>query len=131
MRTWSLRVFRQFLRLALSALHVPGEASQVEEIYVRPFPNVESDRVQVSIEGGTRPAWDPSGRDMFYLDRQTRLTAVRVQARDSKLTVGSPKTLLECAYFAGAARLPVVRTICHSTVVQNWLEELKRLVPAK
>jgi eukaryotic-like serine/threonine-protein kinase len=139
--------------LAYQAVYPPGAPRQVEEIYVRPFPDVEGARVQASIDGGTRPAWNPNGREMFYLDRRNRLTAVRVQARDSKLTVGAPKTLLASAYFADAGPAPgrpydlspdgrflmINETATNDgratpasiTVVQNWLEELKRRVPAK
>ena len=139
--------------LACQAVYPPPEARQIEEIYVRPFPNVEGERVQVSIDGGTRPAWDPSGRQIFYLDRQNRLTAVSVQATDSTLTVGAPKTLLESAYVADAGPAPgrpydlssdgrflMIKesttpdgraTPASITVVQNWFEELKRVVPAK
>ena len=139
--------------LAYQAVYPPPEARQIEDIYVRPFPNVEGDRVQVSIDGGIRPAWSPSGREMFYLDRLNRLTAVSVHERDSRLTVGAPKTLLASAYFADAGPAPgrpydlspdgrflmikesaandARATPASITVVQNWLEELKRLVPAK
>jgi hypothetical protein len=139
--------------LAYQAVYPPGDVRQTEEIYVRPFPNVEGDRVQVSIDGGTRPAWDRSGREMFYLDRLNRLTAVSIRATNSTLTVGPPKTLLESAYFADAGPAPgrpydlssdgrflMIKenttpdgraTPASITVVQSWFEELKRVVPAK
>jgi serine/threonine-protein kinase len=37
------------------------------EIYVRPFPNVNDGRWQVSTGGGTTPVWNRSGRELFYL----------------------------------------------------------------
>ena len=37
------------------------------EIYVRPFPNVEADQVQVSNNGGGIPLWSPDGSELFYL----------------------------------------------------------------
>ena len=37
-----------------------------DEIYVRPFPDVESGRWQVSTGGGTRPLWARNGRELFY-----------------------------------------------------------------
>ncbi|MCH7716662.1 MAG: protein kinase [Gemmatimonadetes bacterium] len=36
------------------------------EVYVRPFPDVESGRWQVSVRGGTEPMWAHSGRELFY-----------------------------------------------------------------
>jgi hypothetical protein len=139
--------------LAYQAVYPPGEVRQTEEIYVRPFPNVEGDRVQVSIDGGTRPAWDPSGRELFYLDRLNRLTAVSIRATNSTLTVGPPKTILKSAYFADAGPAPgrpydlssdgrflMIKetptpdgraTPASITVVQSWFEELKQLLPVK
>jgi Tol biopolymer transport system component len=139
--------------LAYQAVYPPGTVRQVEEIYVRPFPGVEDNRVQVSIDGGRHPAWHPSEREMFYLDRQNRLTTVSVRASDSTLMVGAPKTLLESSYFADAGPAPgrpydlapdgrflMIKEDATTnqgaspatiTVVQNWFEELKRIVPAK
>ena len=37
-----------------------------DEVWVRPFPNVETERHQVSRGGGTRPLWSPTGRELFY-----------------------------------------------------------------
>ncbi len=36
------------------------------EIYVRPFPNVDADRQQVSTNGGTQPLWARNGQELFY-----------------------------------------------------------------
>jgi hypothetical protein len=36
------------------------------EIYVRPFPNVDADRPQVSTNGGTQPLWARNGQELFY-----------------------------------------------------------------
>ena len=38
-----------------------------DEVYVRPFPDVESGRWQVSTAGGNRAEWGPDGRELFYL----------------------------------------------------------------
>jgi Tol biopolymer transport system component len=39
-----------------------------QEVYVRPFPQADRGRWQVSREGGTNPAWARNGREVFYLD---------------------------------------------------------------
>jgi hypothetical protein len=94
-----------------------------------------------------------NGQEIFYLDRRNRLTALNVHATDSTLTLGSPKLLLESAYFADAGPAPgrpydlspdgrflmikesaghdVRATPANITVVQQWTEELKRLVPIR
>jgi len=42
------------------------------EIYVRPFPDVESDRIQVSNNGGQAPLWSRDGEELFYLEVDSR-----------------------------------------------------------
>jgi hypothetical protein len=72
---------------------------------VRPFPNVESSRVIVSIAGGSRPAWARTGRELFYLDAAGLLTSVRIEPVAETLRVSAPATLLKRAYFAGSTVL--------------------------
>ena len=36
------------------------------EIYVRPFPNVDAGKRQVSTNGGTQPLWARNGQELFY-----------------------------------------------------------------
>jgi eukaryotic-like serine/threonine-protein kinase len=36
------------------------------QIYVRPFPNVDAGKRQVSTSGGTQPLWARNGRELFY-----------------------------------------------------------------
>ena len=48
------------------------------QVYVRPFPNVQGWRTQISTAGGTRAAWSRNGRELFYLDRDGSLTSVPV-----------------------------------------------------
>src|SRR5262249_38906900 len=52
-----------------------AESGQVQ-IYVRPFPAVDTGRWQVSTGGGTRASWARNGRELFYAtgtDSQLRL----------------------------------------------------------
>ena len=37
------------------------------EIYVRPFPDVQSGRWQISRDGGTRPLWARNGRELYFM----------------------------------------------------------------
>ena len=53
------------------------------QVYVRPFPNVNGGRWQISTAGGTRPVWARSGRELFYLDGNNFLTTVPVQTTSS------------------------------------------------
>jgi serine/threonine-protein kinase len=49
------------------------------EVYVRPFPNVDKERWQVSMGGGTHPMWRPDGRELFYL-ASGRLLGVDIES---------------------------------------------------
>jgi serine/threonine-protein kinase len=118
------------------------------EIYVRPFPNVNSERWPVSTRGGTRVRWARNSRELFYVAPPGALMSVRVE-RAALWTAGEPVKLFEGRYYYGmppilgptydvsldgqrflmikpTADMPAPASI---VVVQNWLEELKRLVP--
>jgi serine/threonine-protein kinase len=128
------------------------------EIYVRPFPKVDDARSQVSSEGGARPLWARNGKELFYVtpDGNTLMT-VEVSSGPT-FRKGTPQKLLDTRrYFFPVAlgntgnagrtydvsddgRFLVVRATAEEpggepaappsiTVVLNWLEELKRLVP--
>ena len=45
-----------------------SDESGVNEVYVRPFPNVNDGRWQVSTAGGVQPVWARNGGELFYLD---------------------------------------------------------------
>jgi serine/threonine-protein kinase len=49
------------------------------EVYVRPFPNVDSGKWQLSRSGGSEPLWAHSGRELFYRDAGLNLVAVAVR----------------------------------------------------
>jgi len=108
----------------------------------------------VSTGGGTRPLWARNGQELFYLAPTDALMGVGVE-RGSTWAATPPAQLLEGRYFAGYGGLVVGRTYDVSpdgrrflmikpgagndstavpaslVVVQNWVEELKRLVPTK
>jgi Tol biopolymer transport system component len=134
------------------AYQTPFSASQTTpgqtEVFVQHFPN--GTKQQISTEGGSRPTWSRSGAELFFFDRQNRLTAARVGAAGSALTVDRAATLLPPAYFVDAGpapgrpydvgadgrflmikehATPVSRT--RIVVVQNWSEELRQLAPQR
>jgi hypothetical protein len=124
------------------------------EVYVRPFPNVDSTRVTVSREGGQQPRWAHSGEELFFLDAEGRLVAAQVRA-DEVFQVSSSRALFQAfpeffsvsdgALTAGMdtwdvapddQRFVMLRQGTASVgdagrvvLVQNFFEELKRLVP--
>ena len=121
-----------------------SDQSGQDEVYVRPFPNVDDGQWQISTSGGEYPLWASNGRELFYV-RRTALMTVPVQT-GSSFTPGTPEVIFEGDYFTGASRSydvtpdgqrflmikanvggegPSSRVI----LVQNWFEELRRLVP--
>ncbi|MBI3049629.1 MAG: PD40 domain-containing protein [Acidobacteria bacterium] len=112
------------------------------EVYVRPFPSVESGQWQASTGGGTEPLWSPSGKELFYRGA-TSLMAVPVEA-GAILKFGKPQELFGVGRYAVSGgrydtsrtgdrfifAAPIGREAAHIVVVQNWFEELRRLVPA-
>jgi serine/threonine-protein kinase len=121
------------------------------QISVRPFPDVNKGRSQVSTGGGTQPLWARSGQELFYLAPTGALMSVRVE-RGAAWTAGTPTKLIDAPYYGedgissarsydvspdgkrflmikqggGADKHPAPTSL---VVVQNWFEELKRLVP--
>ena len=122
------------------------------QISVRPFPDVNTGQWQVSTGGGTQPLWARNGQELFYLAPDGALMSVRVE-RGTTWTAGTPTKLIDGPYLrrnrkqrhadlrcvAGRQAVPddqgrrrpgQASAPASIVVVQNWFEELKRLVPA-
>jgi serine/threonine-protein kinase len=134
-----------------------SDESGQREVYVRPFPDVSGGRWQVSTGGGTRPLWARNGQELFYMavtGDEATLMSVRVD-RGTTWQPGAPAKLFAGRFFFTDAQgaigegrtydvspdgrrflmikssdtdASVSRNI---VVVQNWIEELKRLVPTR
>jgi len=50
------------------------------EVYVRPFPNTNDGRWQVSTAGGETPRWAPDGRTLYFVDPASRVVAAHIRA---------------------------------------------------
>ncbi|HEY7670690.1 MAG TPA: protein kinase [Gammaproteobacteria bacterium] len=124
------------------------------EVYVRSFPDINAGRWQISTDGGTRPEWSADGKELFYFKEDAgsgaELVAVNVELGET-FRPGTQQTLFSGRYLAGQAlrgvydvtedgqrfllikrvegeRDSVERTI---VIVENWFEEVKRLVPTE
>jgi serine/threonine-protein kinase len=71
------------------------------EIFVRPFPNVDAGKQQVSSGGGIRPVWSRNGRELFYLAEVGGSTVIkRVERRAGQAPDFTPPvTLLDVSEF--------------------------------
>jgi Tol biopolymer transport system component len=63
------------------------------EVYVRPFPDVQASRWQVSTQGGMAPRWNPRGGEILYFTG-AGLSVVRVQT-DGRFSMGPPTALFD------------------------------------
>ena len=122
-----------------------------DEVYVQLYPGPGS-RVQVSLEGGTNPAWSATGRELFFLagPRQMQVVDVPVSplsafskprllfdlAGDAPALRSNPNRVYAVApdgqHFYAVQHLPTppAAPVKHIELIQNWTEELKDRVPA-
>ena len=113
------------------------------EIYVRPFPEVDTGRWQVSTEGGHHPVWSRDGRELFF-DDGSAVLVVDVETNDETFRAGIPERVFAGTYdYRNPRRWDVspdgqrflmtafaaLATAEQLHIVLNWFEELKEQVP--
>ena len=77
--------------------------SGVTEVYVRPFPDVDAGRWQVSSGTGAWPIWNPTGQELFFKTSQ-HVVALAYE-NDPAVTQGTVTQLFDVTpYVAGGAR---------------------------
>ena len=76
-----------------------SNASGQNEIYVRPFPDVNQELLQISTGGGTQAVWAPDGQELFYRSN-TGLMVVPVE-REPSFATGVPELMVEEQYYRG------------------------------
>jgi serine/threonine protein kinase len=119
------------------------------QIYVRPFPNVEDGRWQVSTQGAASPRWSHDGDEIFfgnyenemlvaYLDTSTGFRVLRTEvlfALSQSIGEGNTNGWFDVA--PDDQRLIMAQPLSAGgesaapelILVQNFFEELKRLAP--
>jgi serine/threonine-protein kinase len=63
-----------------------------QEVFIRPFLEVEKGQWQASTSGGHSPLWSPKGRELFYLSNDGSAMAVPVETEPT-FSLGAPKML--------------------------------------
>ena len=114
----------------------------------------------MSVEGGTAPAWNPNGRELFFAGEPDRDGRYFMMVVDVALTpgrpprLGRPRPLFEydfrqlafiCTparcydvapdgqsfYVVETANVPLPLPVTHVNYLPNWIEELKAKVPVR
>jgi serine/threonine-protein kinase len=123
------------------------------QVYVRPFPDVASDRTQVSDAGGIYPLWSRDGQELFYLmprpGARHQLISVSVNSNAALASAfGERRTLMDWPYHATSEGRPydvdldgqrfvaikvagVGATTREIHVVLNWFEEVRQRMGAR
>ena len=125
-----------------------SDESGEPEVFVRPFPNVDDGKWQVSTDGGRMAEWGADGRELIYEGR-TALMAVAVETEPT-FAPGTPEMLFDLTGYlrnngrawdlapdgqrfllikqgtaSGETSAPPPQIV----IVQNWIEEVKERVP--
>ena len=114
------------------------------EIYVRPFPDVDRRRWQVSRAGGLEPVWSASGRELFYRNGAGQLVAAEI-APGPEFRIASQRMLFDAREYQSDTRnrtyavsrdgrsFYFIRTPTappsEFIVVENFFAELRAKVP--
>ena len=121
------------------------------EVYLAPFPGVNTSKRQVSTDGGTRALWSKDGRELFYYVAPDTIMAVPVTSR-ADLAVGKPEVVVKGPYAVAVndgrhydvspdgKRFLLLKDVetaagaqacaARDPSVQHWAEELKAKLPA-
>ncbi len=124
-----------------------SDRSGQPEIYLRPYPDINSAVWQISSRGGRNPVWAKTGKEIFYLG-PTDMMVVAIE-NQPEFVPGLPEalfdyqdkyTIIRIRNFdvdpAGGRFIMVKKSSDESTltdriiVVQNWLDEVTQKVGA-
>jgi serine/threonine-protein kinase len=120
------------------------------EVYVQPFPG-PGKKTQVSKAGGIAPVWNPVGGELFYFNPNDEfmmsvdVTNPLSPKNEQRLFDTTGKNFVfgggpirsyditkDGKYFISAKSDEITPTpVTEIHIIQNWFEELKRLVPTK
>ena len=125
-----------------------SEESGQREVYARTFPNVDDGRWLVSRSGGVSPVWGADRSEVFYESGDGAMMVV-VNDSESTFSPGNPTTLFDGLYRLGVnpylfdvspdgEQFLTIKdsvgdpsSVGQIILVQNWFEELMRLVPTE
>jgi hypothetical protein len=117
------------------------------EVFIRPFPNTEGGRWQVSIGGGRAPLWTRDGKELFFVNADRDMMVVSI-ATGASPSPGTPKLLFHLRddlylenqenytpfdispdgrrfLMARRVQAAAAAKVLPLVVVENWFEELR------
>jgi eukaryotic-like serine/threonine-protein kinase len=117
----------------------------VNQVYVRPFPNTQAAKHQISVNGGGMARWSRDGHELFFVSEASELMAVPVTL-GSGFSSGVPRALFKAGVIAqpvlpfdvypDGRRFLFARQVGSTAevpdqlvVVENFLSELKARLP--
>jgi serine/threonine-protein kinase len=123
-----------------------SEESGTREVYVRPFPSVDSARYSISVGGGTSPVWAHTGRELFFRGLRGEMMVAPVRTGPA-FSHGEPRMLFSAPDLIGEAyhrAYDVARDDRRFLMIQssraragtlmlvvNWKAELARMTGGK
>ena len=119
------------------------------EVYVRPFPDVDKSRWQISTAGGVEPRWSKDGRELFYIfggGPVPRLLWSAAIHPGVNFSADSPKLLTKLTsefsvaydvapdgrflfHTPAPSNAPPLQRLSQIVVVEHWFDELRARVP--
>lgn len=122
-----------------------SDQSGAEEIYVRPFPNIDDKAIQISIGGGLQPRWSPDGRELVY--RGVSHLMISNITTEPEFMSGRPKPVLNLKDYpiydmgnfdiGSDGRFLMVKQVTNGefpvnriVVLQNWLNDAAARIAA-
>jgi serine/threonine-protein kinase len=120
-----------------------------DHVFLRPFPEVNKGRLQLSSTRGSEPVWSRTGHEIFYRESSTDnlawMMAVPVEKVGSTFKPGPPIKLFPWKYLGGrhaydvtadGQRFLAIKTEATTDrdriiLVENWLEQVKRVAPSR
>ena len=133
--------------------YVSNEAADQLQVYVRPFPDVEAGKWQISADGGIWPKWGADGRALYFVGISAGVNVWMVAVEtEASFQFEHPRRVLSGSYSEGGiyqltfdaasdgTRFLLSRDVASSleqetngivglVAVHNWFDELMRLAP--
>lgn len=125
-----------------------SDESGTTEIYVRPFPDANGGKWQISSDGGLYAIWAPDGRQLFYETADNHIMVMDYSIEGGSFIPGTPRLWSEeQLFYPGTSNLDLapdgkrflVLTLpqavpsavgsVHVTMLLNFFDELRRRIP--